>query len=454
MNRTLAELDKQHMLHPFTSVMEQQTTEPFLIQRGEGIRVYDDAGKEYIDAMAGLWCVNVGYGRQEIVEAVREQMGRLSFYHSFMGSANEPAIRLSARLAKLAPGALNHVFFCNSGSEANDTHVKIVRYYHNALGKPEKKKFISRDGGYHGVTLGAGSLSGLPALHRAFDLPGEGFVHVGRPFYFWDAEDGMTELDFSAHLARELEQRILDEGPETVAAFIAEPVMGAAGVVPPPQGYFEAIVPVLRKYEVLFVADEVICGFGRLGKMFGSDFYRLDPDLMTLAKGLTSGYVPMAACVVSDAIFGVLEEGSKEFGVFAHGFTYSGHPVAACAALASVDIIEREGLVDNAAQVGAYFQRRLREKFSDHPLVGEVRGIGLIAGIELLKDKAKKEPFPAEAAVARRLHDALLEYGLICRPILNTLAFSPPLILTRDDVDSIVERFAAGLDSLTTDLGI
>lgn len=448
MNKRLAELDKQHMLHPFTSVHEQQTAGPFVIDRGEGIRVYDDAGKEYIDAMAGLWCLNVGYGRREIIEAVSDQMKRLSFYHTFMGSANEPAIRLSEGLAKLAPGTLNHVFFCNSGSEANDTQVKIVRYYHNAIGKPKKKKIISREGAYHGVTLGAGSLSGLPALHRAFDLPGEGFLHVGRPCFFWDAEAEMTELEFSAHLAEELEQRILAEGPDTIAAFIAEPVMGAAGVVPPPEGYFEAIVPVLRKYEILFIVDEVICGFGRLGKMFGSDYYGLQPDLMTLAKGLTSGYFPMAACVVSDSIYAVLEESSKELGVFAHGFTYSGHPVGAAAALANIDIIERENLVENAARVGAYLQQQLRDNFADHPLVGEVRGVGLIAGVELVKDKSTREPFPPEAAMGRRLHDELLKLGLICRPILNTLAFSPSLCLSTDDVDSIVDRFARGLSRL------
>ncbi|MGD8873440.1 MAG: aminotransferase class III-fold pyridoxal phosphate-dependent enzyme, partial [Gemmatimonadota bacterium] len=305
---------------------------------------------------------------------------------------------------------------------------------------------------YHGSTLAGASLSGLPHMHRSFDLPLDRFIHVGSPHYWRHAPDGVTELEFSARLAADLEERIVAEGPETVAAFIAEPVQGAAGVIPPPEGYFEAIVPVLRKYDVLFIVDEVICGFGRLGRWWGSDLYGLEPDLVSTAKGLTSGYVPMSACLISEEIWEVLRDGSAQYGPFAHGYTYSGHPVAAAAALANLDIIEGEGLVENAASVGAHLQKRLREEFADHPLVGEVRGAGLIAGIELVEDKATKKSFDPSMGVARRLHELLMEEGVICRPVFNTLAFSPPLVLTQDQADSIVSMFASGLEKLTHEL--
>lgn len=446
------ELDRRHLLHPFTSVQEHSDAGPHVITEGRGIRIRDRQGREYIDAMAGLWCVNVGYGRPEIVRAITEQSQKLSYYHSFMASGNEPSAHLAERLAAMAPGALNRVFFCNSGSEANDTHVKIVWLYNNLRGKPEKKKIISRHGAYHGVTVAAASMTGLPAVHAAFNLPLDGFIHVGKPHYPREAPEGMSERAFSDFLANELDERIQAEGPATVAAFIAEPVMGAAGVIPPPEGYFEAVVPVLRKHDVLFIADEVITGFGRLGTMFGSDHFGLEPDLMTLAKGLTSGYVPMAACLVSEKIWDVLRQGSAEVRQFSHGFTYSGHPLAAAAALANLDIIENEGLVANAAKVGAYLQTRLAETFADHPLVGEIRGLGLVAGIELMADKKAKTPFDAELTIGRRLHTKLLEEGLVCRPVGNSLVFSPSLIVTQSDIDEIVDRFSRGLDRLTDEL--
>lgn len=446
------EADRASHLHPFTSAADHAGGVPRVMVEGTGVHVRDDSGTQYLDAMAGLWCVNAGYGRSEIAEAAARQARRLPYYHTFAGMANEPSARLAERLTALAPGEMSKVFFGSSGSDTNDTQVKIVWYYHNVRGQPDKKKIIARQGAYHGSTLAGASLSGLPHMHRSFDLPLDRFIHVDSPHYWRHAPDGVTELEFSARLAADLEERIVAEGPETVAAFIAEPVQGAAGVIPPPEGYFEAIVPVLRKYDVLFIVDEVICGFGRLGRWWGSDLYGLEPDLVSTAKGLTSGYVPMSACLISEEIWEVLRDGSAQYGPFAHGYTYSGHPVAAAAALANLDIIEGEGLVENAASVGAHLQKRLREEFADHPLVGEVRGAGLIAGIELVEDKATKKSFDPSMGVARRLHELLMEEGVICRPVFNTLAFSPPLVLTQDQADSIVSMFASGLEKLTHEL--
>lgn len=447
------EADRRTHLHPFTSAAEHAEAPPKLMVAGDGIHVRDDNGKTYLDAMSGLWCVNVGYGRDEIVDAAAQQARRLPYYHTFAGMANEPVARLADRLVSLAPGNMSRVFFGSSGSDTNDTQVKIVRYYHNVLGKPEKKKIIGRLGGYHGSTMAGASLSGLPHMHAAFDLPLPGFLHVDMPHYWRHAPDGTSELEFSQLLAQNLEQCIVREGPETVAAFIVEPVQGAAGVIPPPDGYFEAIVPILRKYDILFIVDEVICGFGRLGAWWGSNIYGLEPDLVSAAKGLTSGYVPMSACIISEKVWEVLREGSAQYGPFAHGYTYSGHPVGAAAALANLDIIEGEGLVENAAEVGAYFQSSLREAFADHPLVGEIRGLGLMAGIELVEDRETKKAFDPDLAVAKRLQGLLMAEGLICRPVFNTLAFSPPLILSKNDVDSIVAMFSAGLKKLTKELG-
>lgn len=452
MSSSLSQLDQRHAFHPYTSITGHAEQGPHLMARGNGIRVQDDQGNEYIDGMAGLWCVNAGYGRREIADAVRKQIETLSYYHSFMGLSNEPAVLLSERLAAATPGDLNRVFFCNSGSEANDTHVKIVWYYNNLRGRPEKKKVIARHGAYHGVTVAAASLSGLPALHQHFDLPLDTVKHTQRPCYYWDAPDGMSETEYSAYLAGELEALIEAEGPETIAAFIAEPVMGAGGVITPPEGYFEAIVPILKKHDVLFIADEVICGFGRLGSCFGSDVYGIEPDLMTLAKGLTSGYVPMAACVVSDRIYDTIAEHSEDIAAFAHGFTYTAHPVSAAAALANLDIIENEKLVENAAATGAYLHQQLNERVAGHALVGETRGLGLIAGVELVADKADKRAFDLSDGVAKRMYRVLLDEGLICRPVLNTMAFSPPLIVTKPEVDEMVSACARGLDRLADDL--
>ena len=446
------DLDRKTHLHPFTSAAAHAEANPKFMVEGDGVFVHDDTGTAYLDAMAGLWCVNAGYGRHEIADAISAQAHRLPYYHTFASMSNEPAARLADRLISLSPGRMSKVFFGSSGSDTNDTQVKIVWYYHNVLGKPEKKKIIARQRGYHGSTLAGASMSGMPHMHDPFDLPLDRFIHVDAPHYWRHAPEGLTELEFSALLASNLEECILRNGPETIGAFIAEPVQGAAGVIPPPEGYFEAIVPILRKYDILFIVDEVICGFGRLGKWWGSELFGLEPDLMSTAKGLTSGYVPMSACLISEGIWNVLREGSSKYGPFAHGYTYSGHPVAAAAALANLDIIEGEGLVENAAEVGAYLQKSLREAFADHPLVGEVRGVGLIAGIELVEEKESKKPFDASVGVARRLHELLMDEGLICRPMFESLGFSPPLVLAIEDVDSIVAMFSSGLEKLTKEL--
>jgi len=446
----LSEMDKRSTLHPYTALHTHLKTGPRVIVEAQGIRVRDSDGREFIDAMAGLWCVNVGWGREEIAVAVSDQIKKLAYFHSFSSMATEPSIRLADRLVDLAPPGISKVLFGNTGSDANDTNVKLVWYYNNLLERPAKKKIISRRRGYHGVTVATASLSGLDSMHVPFDLPLPQILHTETPHYWRHAPPGMSELEFSVHLAGELDRLIEQEGPETVAAFIAEPVMGAGGVIPPPEGYFQEIQAVLKKHDVLFIVDEVICGFGRLGRWFGSDLYQLEPDLMTIAKGLSSGYVPIAASLVSERVWQVLLEAGQKFGYFAHGYTYGGHPVGAAAALANLDILENEGLVEHADRVGAHFQECLRQQVGDHPLVGEVRGVGLIAAVELVRDRETREEFAMDLGVGAQLSSLCLEEGLIARPLpqSSALAFSPPLIVTREDCDEIVDRFARALARL------
>ncbi|MGH0033484.1 MAG: aminotransferase [Myxococcota bacterium] len=452
-SRPLERVDRERLLHPFTSIPEHLEGGPRIIRKADGIRIWDDQGRELIDAMAGLWCVNVGYGRAELARALHDQSLALPYAHSFMSNSNEAAIRLADRLVAGAPGSLSKVFFCNSGSEANETNVKLVWYYQNLRGRPEKKKIIARTGAYHGVTLGAASMTGLPLLHAAFDLPLPGFLHTGKPHFRREAREAESERAFSERLAEDLDALIRAEGPDTVGAFIAEPVMAAGGVVPPPDGYFEAIVPVLEAHDVLLIADEVVCGFGRLGRDYGSRVYDLEPDLMTLAKGLTSAYFPVSASLISERIWEVLRSQSAPLGPFGHGHTTTAHPVGAAVALANLDILEREKLVDRAARVGTHLQARLRERLGDHPLVYEVRGMGMIAGVELAPDPGdRRSTFDPSLGVGRRLADLLLEEGLVCRPIGNTLAFSPPLVSVESDVDEMVERFCRGLERLADQL--
>ena len=451
-NLSLEEMDKQSLLHPYTSITDHLEHGPIVIEKGHAARVTDTTGRDYIDAMGGLWCVNIGHGRQEMVDAITEQASKLAYYHLFFSMANEPAIRLADEVLRIAPDHMSKVFFCNSGSEANDTQVKIAWYYNNLRGLPQKKKIISRHKGYHGVTAVAASMTGLPTNHKSFNLPLDGFLHVTSPHHYFNAEPGETEEEFSERLAKELEQTIEKEDPSTIAAFIAEPVMGAGGVITPPKGYFSRVQAILKKHDILFIADEVICGFGRLGTMFGSDMYELEPDMMSIAKGLTSAYVPMSAAIISEKVWEVLRDGSPETGPFAHGYTYAGHPLAAAAGLKTIEIMLREKLVDNAQKVGNYLQTRLKETFLDNPLVGEVRGVGMMAGVELVADKAKKIPFDPSAKIGPRITQLLLEEGVIHRAILNTLAYAPPLVMTESDVDEMIERDERAVRKLSDEL--
>ncbi|MEZ5932981.1 MAG: aminotransferase [Alphaproteobacteria bacterium] len=449
-NLSLEELDRESMFHPYTALADHLEKGVRVISEGSGVWVKDPEGKRFLDAVAGLWCVNIGYGRTEVADAIHEQAKKLAYFHSFSSMGTEPTIRLADRLLRLAPEGMSKVLFGNTGSDANDTNVKLIWYYNTMRGKPDKVKLIARKQGYHGVTVASASLTGLPLLHKAFHLPIPEVRHVSCPDPYRGKPDGMSERDFSKQLAKELDETIEREGPDTVAAFFAEPVMGAGGVHVPPEGYFDEIQPVLKKHDVLLVADEVICGFGRLGRWFGSDLYGIKPDIMTIAKGLTSGYVPMSASLVGDKVWDVLIDTSKAIGPFGHGYTYGGHPVAAAAAMANLDIFERDDLVGNAAEVGAYFQARARETLADHPLVGHVRGVGLILGIEFVADKASKRPFEGADRIAPKVSEAAHRRGLLARPLPggDIIALSPPLSITRDEVDVVFDHLRAAVEEV------
>ncbi len=453
----LAQADKNHVLHPFTVLKdyaEGQTGDPRIVTSGQGIRIRDQNGTELIDAFAGLYCVNIGYGRQEVAEAIYEQAKKLAYAHIYAQQSNEPLIRLSERLCKMAPANMERVYYGMSGSDANETQAKLVWYYHNVLGKPEKKKIIARERGYHGSSVISGSMTGLPLYHTLFDQPVRPILHTGSPHYYWNAEQGESEQDFSKRRAKELEDMILAEGPETVGAFIAEPVLGTGGITPPPEGYWEAIQPILKKYDILLIADEVITGFGRTGEMFGSAKYGIEPDLITVAKGLTSAYVPLSGAIVSKKVSDVLKQGSDKAGMFSHGYTYSGHPLGAAAANAVLDIVEQEDLPGRARDIGGYFQKRLRETFSQHPLVGEVRGVGLMAAIEFVADRDAKERFDPDLKVGARVSMAALAEGMIARamPHGDILGFSPPLIISEADVDLVIDKARKAVDKVTDEL--
>ncbi len=452
---SIEEVDRRYVFHPFTALRRhEEIGGGRMIVSGKGSTLLDSHGKEYLDAMAGLWCVNVGYGRPELAAAVAEQIERLSYYHAFSSMATEAPALLAERVIDLAPVPMSKVFFGNSGSDANDTQAKLVWYYNNALGRPEKKKLISRDRGYHGVTVLSAGLTGLSNLHDGFDLPLPMIRHTRAPHRLWEAEEGMTDAEFVRSLADDLEALIVREGPETVAAFIAEPIQAAGGVIVPPEGYFAAIQEVLRRYDVLLIADEVVCGFGRLGCWFGSEAFGLEPDLITVAKGMTSAYIPLSGCLVSDRIWEVLAEGSAA-SVFGHGYTYSAHPVAAAAALANLDLIESEQLVEQAARRGERLQEGLRRAFADVPNVGEVRGRGLLGAVEFVASTSPTVPFERSRGVAARVVAKCLDRGLITRalPASDTIAFSPPFVVTEDELDSMIERARSAAVDVMDELG-
>jgi 4-aminobutyrate---pyruvate transaminase len=447
---SVAARDIAYYFHPATNARRHEAIGPTIIERGQGVHVFDDQGKEYIEGLAGLWSVAVGFGEERLVEAAAAQMRKLPFYHSFSHKSHPSAIALAERLVRMAPGKMSKAHFTSSGSEANDLAVKMIWYYNNALGRPQKKKIISRQRAYHGVSIASASLTGLPAFQRDFDLPLPMMHHVSCPSYWRYGAAGESEEAFASRLAKELEDKILAEGAETVAAFFGEPLMGAGGVIMPPAAYWEKIQAVCRRHDVLVVADEVITGFGRTGRMFGSETYAIAPDILVVSKALTSSYIPLSALVFTDRIYQVLAENSAKIGVFAHGFTASGHPVATAVAMENLDIIEERGLVANAAGLAPQFQARL-ERFATHPYVGEARGAGLIGALELVADKETKAAFEKPGAVGARVAELAQEEGLIIRAIGDIIAFCPPLVINAAEVDEMFARFGRALARLPLD---
>jgi L-2,4-diaminobutyrate transaminase len=446
-------MDLDSHIHPYTNFNDLAEHGALVMKTAEGVRVKDLEGRTFIDAMAGLWCCDVGYGREEIANAIAEQAHELAFYHSFFGMATEPTIRLADRLKRLMPWSISKVFFGLSGSDANDTQIKMIWLYNNLRGQPEKTKIISRHMAYHGITLGASNMTGIPAVHARMNMPLPGFLHLSMPHYYREAETGMSEAEFVAKLVAELEETIKREGPETVAAFVAEPVMAAGGVIVPPEGYFPAMQEVLRKHDILFIADEVVCGFGRLGQDWGSQALGIEPDMVTIAKGLTSGYAPLSASLISERVWSVIEEHGDEILQFNHGQTYSGHPICTAAAHANLDIMENESLFERAATMGDYMQQKLREEFTDHPHVGEVRGLGMIAAIDVVKDRDDRSIFDPTLKMPLRLFRGILDKGVIARAAgVSGIAMCPPYVAEKDDIDTIIGTIRETLDEVVKDV--
>ncbi len=440
--------DIAYHLHPYTNFVAHEAQGPHIMTEGDGIYVIDDTGKRYIEGLAGLWCASLGFSNERLAAAGAAQLRQLPYYHNFAHKTTPVVVELAERLIEMAPGPMSKVFFTNSGSEANDSQVKMVWYYHNAIGKPEKKKIISRIGGYHGVTVAAASLTGLPYVQNAFDLPIANILHTENPHYWRFGEPGESEEDFATRMAASLEQLILDEGPETVAAFIAEPVQGAGGVIVPPKTYFAKVQEVLRRYDVLFIADEVICGFGRTGNMFGSETFDLKPDMVTVAKALSSAYVPIAGAMISEKIYQAIRDESGRQGVFGSGYTYSGHPVCAAVALETLKIYEETDIIGHVRSISPHFLKRLHA-LGDHPLVGETRGVGLIGGVQLVKNKATKEMYDPSLKVAPTVMNLAVEHGLLIRALPNdSIAACPPLIITIPQIDDLFDSMGRALDDM------
>ncbi|EUC20970.1 Acetylornithine transaminase [Burkholderia sp. BT03] len=448
--------DRAHFMHPSTHAHDHATgaLPGKIIKGAKGIRIEDHEGKTYIDAFAGLYCVNIGYGRTEGAEAIYEQAKQLAYYHTYVGHSTDAIIELSSRIIEWAPLGMKKVYYGLSGSDANETQIKIVWYYNNVLGRPNKKKIISRQRGYHGSGIVTGSLTGLPSFHQHFDLPVDRVMHTVCPHWYRQAPAGMNEAQFVAYCVEELEKLIAREGADTIAAFIAEPVMGTGGIIVPPQGYWAAIQQVLKKHDILLISDEVVCGFGRLGSKMGAQHYGIEPDLITIAKGLTSAYAPLSGVIVGERVWDVIEKGSQEYGAMGHGWTYSGHPICAAAALANLDILARENLTQNAADVGGYLGQQLHAAFDAHPLVGEVRNAGMLAALEFMADKDARRPFDAALKIGPKISAAALQRGVIARamPHGDILGFAPPLVTTRAEVDEIVSIVRDSVDEVAQDV--
>ncbi|MEE1865612.1 aspartate aminotransferase family protein [Pseudomonas auratipiscis] len=437
--REWQDLSRDHHLAPFSDYKQLKEKGPRIITKAEGVHLWDSEGNKILDGMAGLWCVAVGYGREELADAAAKQMRELPYYNLFFQTAHPPALELAKAISAVAPEGMTHVFFTGSGSEGNDTNLRMVRHYWAVKGKPQKKVIIGRINGYHGSTVAGAALGGMSGMHeQSGTLPD--IVHIPQPYWFGEGGDKSPE-EFGIWAAEQLEKKILEVGEENVAAFIAEPIQGAGGVIIPPESYWPKIKEILTKYEILFIADEVICGFGRTGEWFGSDYYDLKPDLMTIAKGLTSGYIPMGGVIVRDEVAKVVSEG----GDFNHGFTYSGHPVAAAVGLENLRILRDEKIIERVKEETApYLQKRLRE-LNDHPLVGEVRGLGMLGAIELVKDKASRTRYEGQGAgMICRQH--CFDNGLIMRAVGDTMIIAPPLVISREEIDELVEKARKCLD--------
>jgi len=439
--------DIENLLHPWTHQGAHLANGPLVLEKADGVYIYDSEGNRYLEGMAGLWCTSLGYGNEELAQAAYDQIKKLSYAQLFASKSYDVGIELAERLNTMVPFERSKVFFGNSGSDANDTQIKLVWYYNNALGRPKKKKIISRLKAYHGITLATASLTGLPPSHIGFDLPLEGgrFIHAETPHFWRNGLEGETEEEFSGRMADDLEKLILSEDPDTIAAFIAEPLMGAGGVILPSEGYFKKIQPILKKYDILFIDDEVVCGFGRTGRPFGMQTFGLEPDTISLAKAITSAYLPLSAVVMRDHLYEVVQQASGGMGIFGHGYTWGGHPVACAVALKTLEIYKRDNIFERAANLSPIFQSRFSE-FSDHPLVGEVRGVGLIGAAELVSDKAKKSGFSTPGLVGNKVLSICQKNGLICRAIGDVIAFCPPLIITEQQIDELFEKFKKSMD--------
>jgi L-2,4-diaminobutyrate transaminase len=451
-NDQLDQWDRDNFFHPSTHLAQHARGESpnRIIRTGAGAHITDRDGTRLLDAFAGLYCVNVGYGRSEIADAIADQARELAYYHAYVGHGTEASITLAKMILDRAPAHMSKVYFGLGGSDANETNVKLVWYYNNVLGRPEKKKIISRWRGYHGSGLMTGSLTGLELFHKKFDLPLAGVVHTKAPYRFREGAPGVSDADFVADCVADLEALIEREGADTIAAFIGEPVLGTGGIVPPPAGYWAAIQPILKKHDILFIADEVVTGFGRLGSMFGSDHYDLKPDIITIAKGLTSAYAPLSGSIVSEGVWSVLEQGTDEWGPIGHGWTYSAHPIGAAAGVANLKLLDDLNLIANAGTIGAHLNAALTEALADHAHVGEVRGEGMLAAVDFVKDKADRTFFDAADKIGPQIAAAMLERGVIARamPQGDILGFAPPFCLTEAEADEIAGKTKQAVEAV------
>ncbi len=448
-NDQLSKWDRDSFMHPSTHLAQHARGESpnRIVQTASGCHITDRDGNRFLDAFAGLYCVNIGYGRQEVAEAIAEQARELAYYHAYVGHGTEASITLAQMVMDRAPDHMSKVYFGLGGSDANETNIKLVWYYNNIRGLPQKKKIISRWRGYHGSGLMSGSLTGLSLFHQKFDLPLDAVLHTTSPYYFRRDDLSLSEAEFSAKCAADLEELIAREGADTIAAFIAEPLLGTGGIVPPPAGYWEAIQPVLQKHDILLIADEVVTGFGRMGSMFGSPHYGITPDIMTIAKGLTSAYAPLSGSIISNKVWKVLEDGTDEFGPLGHGWTYSAHPIGAAAGVANLKLLDSLNLVKNACDTGAYFNRAMRTAIAEHANVGEVRGDGMLCAVELVEDRDTRTFFDPAKKITPQIVSAMARRGVIARamPQGDIIGYAPPLCLSREEADTVVSVTAEAI---------